>query len=127
MRYMAYIALILVAVFIVAAPLTAADKPNFRTIGNDRYQIVDRNTVYIYTLDIHVRKGALEKNYFFSVGPDGDVQPLTVLNLKKAFPGNHTFHDYLDMSFKHDSDLTAYDDFHNVFKVNRLLAASTER
>ena len=89
--------------FIVASPLAAADKPNYRTIGNDRYQIVDRNTVYIYTLDVHVRKGALEKNYFFSVGPGGDVQPLTILNLKKAFPNNHTFHDYLDMSFKHDS------------------------
>jgi hypothetical protein len=31
------------------------------------------------------------------------------------------------MSFKHDSELTRYDDFHKMFKVNRLLAASTER
>ena len=127
MRYTVYIALLLAAAFIVASPLHAADKPNIRTIGEDRYQIVETNTVTIYTLNVHVRKGALEKNYFFSVGPDANVQPLTILNLKKAFPENHKFHDLLDMSFKHDSDLTAYDDFHNMFKVNRLLAASTER
>jgi hypothetical protein len=127
MRYMVYMALLLVATFIVASPLGAADKPNYRTIGDDRYQIVETNTVTIYTLNVHVRKGALEKNYFFSIGLDGDVLPLTILNLKNAFPNNHKFHDLLDMSFKHDSDLTAYDDFHNMFKVNRLLAASTER
>ena len=56
-----------------------------------------------------------------------EIVPLTILNLKKALPDNHTFHDLLDMSFKHDSDLTKYDDFHKMFKVNRLFVASTER
>jgi hypothetical protein len=96
-------------------------------VGVDQYQIVEARTLYIYTLDTIVRKGALEKTYFFSVGAKGDVLPLTILNLKNAFPDNHAFHDFLDMSFKHDSDLTKFDEFHKMFKVNRLLDATLER
>jgi len=124
MRYTIYIALVLIAAFAVASPLTAADERNVRVVGSDRYQIVEARVLYIYTLDTIVRKGALEKTYFFSVGPKGDILPLTILNLKKAFPENHPFQDLLDMSFKYDSDLTRYDEFHKMFKVNRLLDAA---
>jgi hypothetical protein len=127
MRYTAYVALFLVALFLVASPLRAADERPYRLVGNDKYQIVEAKELYIYTLDVIVRKGASEKTYFFSAGQNGDVQALTLLNLKKAFPDNHAFHDLLDMSFKHDSELTKYDDFHKMFKVNRLLLASNER
>jgi hypothetical protein len=125
MRYV-YIVLLVAAVFLVAAPLSA-DVRNYRMVGNDQYQIVEAKALYIYTLDVIVRKGATEKTYFFSLGPAGDIRPLTMLDLKKAFPDNHRFHDLLDMSFKHDSDLTRYDDFHKMFKVNRVFDASTER
>src|SRR2546428_7567152 len=64
------------------------------------------------------------KAYFFSVGPNGEVLPLTIANLKKAFPDSHRFHDNLDMAFRNDSQLAKYDDFHKMFKVNRLLIAS---
>ena len=127
MRYALFVALLLVAAIVVASPINAADARNYRVVGADRYQILETKTVSIYSLDVLVRKGTSEKTFFFSVGPNGDVLPLTILNLKKAFPDNHTFHDLLDMTFKHDSDLTKYDDFHKMFKVNRLLEASTER
>ena len=127
MRYMLYVALLLAVAFVVASPLSADEPNNYRVVGNDRYQIVEAKGLYIYTLNVLVRKGTTEKSYFFSVGPSGDVWPLTILNLKNAFPDNHKLHDLLDMSFKHDSDLTKYDDFHKMFKVNRLLIASTER
>jgi hypothetical protein len=127
MRYTLYAVVLLAAALVVASPLIADDPRSFRTVGNDHYQILEARALYIYTLDNIVRKGALEKTWFFSVGPNGDVVPLTMLNLKNAFPNNHAFHDLLDMAFKHDSDLTKYDDFHKMFKVNRLLDASTER
>jgi hypothetical protein len=127
MRYAIYVTFLLVAALLIASPVNAADARNYRVVGNDRYQVIEAKTLYIYSLDVLVRKGTSEKAYFFSVGPNGDVLPLTILNLKKAFPDNHVFHDLLDMSFKYDSDLTRYDDFHKMFKVNRLLAASTER
>jgi len=61
------------------------------------------------------------------VGPNAEVLPLTLRNLKNAFPDNHSFHDLLDMTFKNDANLNRYDEFHKMFKVNRLLAASIER
>src|SRR5262245_24346041 len=127
MRYALYITLLLTAAVLIAAPVSAADGRNYRVVDERRYEIVEAKTLYIYTADVLVRKGALEKAYFFSIGPNSEILPLTILNLKKAFPDNHAFHDLLDMAFKHDSDLTRYDNFHNTFKVNRLLAASWER
>ncbi len=127
MRYALYVTFALVAALLVASPIYAADARNYRVVGTDRYQILEAKTLSIYSLDVLVRKGASEKTYFFSVGPNGDVLPLTILNLKKAFPDDHAFHDLLDMSFKHDSDLTKYDEFHKMFKINRLLDASANR
>src|SRR5262245_36075498 len=127
MRYSLYIVVLLIAALVIASPLSAVDRRPVRTVGNNQYEILDARSLYIYTLDTIVRKGALEKTWFFSVGPNGDITPLTISNLKNAFPNNHAFHDLLDMSFKHDSELTKFDEFHKMFKVNRLLVASTER
>ena len=129
MRYAIYATLIIVAALLVAAPVMAADARDvrtYRTEGNLNYQVLEAKEVYIYSLDVIVRKGAGEKQYFFSVGANGDIFPLTILNLKKAFPDNHAFHDDLDMFFKNDSQLTKYDEFHKMFKVNRLLEATKQ-
>src|SRR5262245_39222634 len=108
MRYTAYMVLLLVASLFIASPL-GSDERNVRVAGNDRYQILEARALYIYTHDVIVRKGTAEKAYFFSIGSTGEKLPLTILNLKKAFPENHMFHDLLDMAFKNDSDLTKYD------------------
>ena len=126
MRYALYMTLALVAVMIVWSPMAAADGRSFRTVGSQRYEILEAKDVVIYSTDVIVRKGAMEKNYFFSVGASEEIFPLTILNLKKAFPDDHRFHDSLDMMFKNDSQLTKYDGFHKMYKVNRLLAASKE-
>ena len=126
MRYALYTTLILIAVMLVATPLRAADERNYRLVGNERYQILESKDLYIYSTDVVVRKGASEKAFFFSVGSTGEILPLTIVNLKKAFPDNHRFHDGLDMTFKDNSQLTKYDDFHKMFKVNRLLVASEQ-
>jgi hypothetical protein len=126
MRYALYTTLMLIAVIAIALPVSAADERSFRVVGNEQYQILEAKDIYIYSADILVRKGTTDKAYFFSVGPNGEVLPLTIVNLKKAFPDNHRFHDVLDMAFKNDSQLTKYDDFHKMFKVNRLLIASEQ-
>jgi hypothetical protein len=59
--------------------------------------------------------------YFFTTNTSDVLQPLSKDNLKKAFPGNHPFHDALDATFNSDKDLIAYDSFHNMYKVNWLL------
>ena len=85
MRYALYVTFVLIAALLVASPVSAADARNYRLGGNDRYQIIEAKTLYIYSLDVLVRKGTREKTYFFSVGPNGDVLPLTILNLKRHY------------------------------------------
>ena len=59
--------------------------------------------------------------YFFTTASSDVLQPLTKENLKKAFPENHPFHDALDATFKSDDDLSQYDTFHKMYKVNWIL------
>src|SRR5689334_17023024 len=99
MRYALCMTLILAAVMIIWAPVVSADTRSFRTVGSQRYEILEARDLVIYSSDAIVRKGTLEKAYFFSVGLKGEILPLTVLNLKNAFPDNHAFHDSLDMTF----------------------------
>lgn len=63
-------------------------------------------------------------NYLFTSGSTNELQPLTKMNLKKAFPDNHPFHDAIDANFREDKELINYDDFHKMYKVNRLLMAN---
>jgi hypothetical protein len=97
---------------------------SFRFAGNDMYEIRDAGKMFIYASERLVRKGAVERAYFFSIGATGEVLPLTLLNVKEAFPRNHEFHDSLDAAFKTDSELIRYDTFHKMYKVNRLLVAN---
>jgi hypothetical protein len=126
MRYALYVGFVLVAALLITAPLTAADARNYRVVEGRQYQILEAKQLYIYSLDVLVRKGAMERSYFFSVGPTGDIKPLTIANLKNAYPNNHRFHDNLDMAFKNDAALTRFDEFHKMFKVNRLFEASEQ-
>lgn len=109
-----------------------SDGRSYRFIGNKEYEIRDTGPLYIYSMKHSARnpKGApigIATSYFFSVSADGSVIPLTIANLKNTFPENHKLHDNLDMMFKNDSQLTQYDDFHKMFKVNRLVVASSDR
>jgi hypothetical protein len=83
-------------------------------------------TIYKYVHRAHSPKEA-EKyapKYFFTTSTSDELQPLTKANLKKAFPDNHPFHDALDANFKEEKELYTYDDFHKMYKVNRLLKAN---
>lgn len=80
-------------------------------------------TIYKYQHPSHSPKET-EKyapKYFFTSKSSDMLTPLTKDNLKKAFPDNHAFHDAIDATFKSDKDLTSYDTFHNMYKVNWLL------
>jgi hypothetical protein len=80
-------------------------------------------TIYKYQHLSHAPKET-EKyapKYFFTSKSSDVLTPLTRDNLKKAFPDNHPFHDAIDATFKSDKDLTSYDTFHKMYKVNWLL------
>ena len=102
---------------------------DYRFVGDKEYQILEAKTLYIYRTVRSETRGKSITNvaaYYFSVGGAGDVLALTALNLKQAFPANHKFHDSLDAAFP-SGGLEQYDDFHKMFKVNRLLEASEGR
>jgi hypothetical protein len=101
----------------------ACDGREYRFVDNREYEIREPGPIALYTIRVPGRVSRLV--YVFSVGPGGTVLPLTKDALKQAFPDNHAFHDALDQMFHADRDLTQYDTFHKMFKVNRLLIAST--
>lgn len=106
------------------------DGHNYRFDSNLEYQILESRDLYIYARDTrHVYgKGVPQTitEYYFSVGADGSIRPLTMENLKQAFPDNHKFHDLLHSYFSTGQGLGEYDSFHKMFRVDRLLIASHE-
>ena len=104
---------------------------DYRFVDNDEYQILENRDVSIYAREVPARNPkdtsrglSTSRVYFFSVRAAGQVLPLTIQNLKRAFPNSHAFHDALDATFHTDDELVQYDTFHKMFKVNRLLIAS---
>lgn len=107
----------------------ACDGHDYRFASNLEYQILEAKDLYIYVRESYVSVGKsrhIVNLYYFSVGPAGRVLDLTLQNLKEAFPENHAFHDNLDQAFGARQNLAEYDQYHGMFKVNRLLIAARE-
>jgi hypothetical protein len=107
----------------------ACNGRDYRFASKLEFQILESKELYIYACEVRVRQGRgvrYVRQYFFSAGPDGPVLALTLQTLKQAFPDNHRFQDSLDATFGAGQTLAEYDDFHKMFKVNRLLIASRE-
>ena len=107
----------------------ACDGRDYRFGKNLEYEILEARELYIYSRNVTVSQGKTHRTvreYYFSVGAQGQIQSLTLENLKQAFPENHKFHDSLDATLA-GRDVAQYDDMHKMFKVNRLLIASRER
>jgi hypothetical protein len=99
----------------------------FRFSGNRDYQVMNPDEVILlYKVEVMQTKAQAPKvyTYYFSKHAASPLQELTKANLKAAFPTNHKFHDGLDADFKSDSELTAYDSFHKMYKVNHILMMS---
>ncbi len=108
------------------------DGRDYRFVANREYRILEARIAVVYSVQLPDREGEdlfVGKqevfDYFFSVGAEGPILRLTRDNLKQAFPDNHRFHDALDQTFTADAQLAQYDDFHKMFKINRLLVASS--
>lgn len=98
----------------------------FRFFNNKEYQLMESGYINIYVMDelISVGRGfKSEKVHYFSSQPDSEIKPLTILNLKYAFPKNHKFHDDLDNMFNYE-DVSVYDTFHKMYKVNHIYKMS---
>jgi len=123
------ICFLVLAGILALSQLSVAQKENVtsKTIAkNKSYTVLNAGeaiTIYKYIHRAHSPKEP-EKyapTYFFTTQSSDILQPLTKTGLKKAFPDNHPFHDALDATFKDESELNSYDNFHKMYKVNWLL------
>lgn len=104
----------------------ACDGRDYRFGANLEYQILEDGELYIYLREVKTYgKGFhTQTNYFFSVGPERPILPLTLENLKQAIPDNRRFRDSLDASLRSGQQPEMYDQDHTMFHVNWLLMAS---
>lgn len=104
----------------------ACDGRDYRFGANLEYQILDNRELYIYLREIKTYGKGFQTRleYFFSVGPEGPIQPLTLGKLKQAIPDDRRFHESLDASLRSGQRLEMYDSEHTMFQVNWLLIAS---
>jgi hypothetical protein len=58
--------------------------------------------------------------YYFSKDAGSEIRSLTADNLKAAFADNHSFVDAIDVQFRTDEELFAYDGLHKCYKLNRV-------
>lgn len=98
-----------------------------RFVDNLDHQLLEKGDVWIYKrTPTKFPKGEPQPTlYFFSL-EGGKPAPLTLDNLKNAFPNNHKLHDALTAQFKDDFELSSFDSFHKKYKVNHILEMSKE-
>lgn len=104
---------------------------DFRFVGNQTYEILNPGEailLYKHTEAVTNPKSTFPAgpHYYFTAEVAQMPIALTIENLKQAFPKDHSFHDALDQNFKKDEDLTSYDRFHKMYKVNWLYKNSTK-
>lgn len=96
-----------------------------RFSGKQHYRLEEQGNVWIFSQEFTVSQGRggiqRGKRFFFSNTGGGAIQPLTLLNLKNAFPARHDLHDELSVWFKNDAELSVYDGYHKAYKINRFL------
>jgi len=69
--------------------------------------------------------GSMITNYFFSKDAKSSMRDLTIFNLKKAFHDNVKFLEALDDEFKSDDELSQYDSYNKIYKLNHVYVISS--
>jgi hypothetical protein len=97
-------------------------KRNFRFYEDQTYEILDTAGFYLYAKSaLPKEKGSIVKTqYFFSKSGSDSILPLTIENLKAAFPDKTAFRYALDAQFGHDSRLLEYDNELKTYKLKQL-------
>ena len=101
------------------------DGRDVRFVDGAEYVVVEAGPIYLYTSKRIEHQGRPYKRvtvFSFSVAPDSALLALTVVNLKRAYPGEHRFQVLVDAAALRGEDLTAYDDGRKTYRVNQLFA-----
>lgn len=98
-----------------------------RVVAGQSYRIVRADPLVLYERErqeLSAKQFVVVIDRFFSTAADAPLHPLTLLELKRAYPDNHKFHDALTLAFANDAELTRWDSFHHEYLVARLLRQS---
>lgn len=105
------------------------DGKDWRVYGVYNYLIEEAKAIIIYKRydeeSDDPDDGPIPPTYYFSVN-NGAMKELNLINLKKAFPEEHDFHDKLDETFSGGRGTASYDNYHKMYKVNRVLAITVD-
>lgn len=102
------------------------DGREYRLANNQRFPILNPGEeVLLYKLEqATVGKNLGYVRLYFSATAASPIQPLTLLNLKRAFPTNLRLHEMLDAQFPAGRNLADLDEFHGMTRLNWLLQRS---
>lgn len=101
----------------------------FKHYSNE-YRLLENKNIAIYSMEETDTRGKGIKrvtHYFFSTSLKEPIVPLTMENVKNAFPKNHKLHDELDKYFIRDEELVVYDNRHKAFRINHVLESVLEQ
>lgn len=98
---------------------------DYRFVEDKSYEILNSGEpilIYKYSAPVQNPKAVQKEStqYYFTKDAGDAPMPLTKENLKKAYPKNHRFHDAIDQNFRSDNELTNYDEYHKMYKMNWL-------
>ena len=102
-------------------------KKTYRFHHDTEYRIVCTSRIFLYFKEQGYGTGknsSTESQFFFSISLDSEIVELTVQNLKEAYLMNEKFKDLLDISFKDDNELSAFDHSQKRYKVIRIYEES---
>lgn len=94
-----------------------------RLYEHKRYKLVDAAHFPIYSRQEHVagsKARVTEIKYYFSLNERSPIMPLTISNLKHAFPQFREFHDLLDLQFRHSRELMKYDPYYSEYTIKKV-------
>ncbi len=102
------------------------DEQLVRFANNEHFPVIEKGPFWIYSIEsssIGTKPSNVKKvtMYYFSYHGDGNIEELTLKNVKEAFPENHKLHDVIDAQFENEASLSEFDTYHKMFKINRIL------
>ena len=95
-----------------------------RVVNGEHYRVIRADPLYLYEHDrsqLSGKRFATVTDRFFSTTANAPLRPLTLVELKSAYPKNHQFHDILTLAFTNDAELMRWDEFHHEHLVAHLL------
>jgi hypothetical protein len=99
------------------------DGRDVRFVDGAEYVVVEAGPIYLYTNERIEHQGRPYKRvtvFSFSVAPDSALRALTVVNIKRAYPGVPRFLVLIDAAAQRGENLTSYDDVRKTYRINLL-------